>query len=124
MPRPKRSAGRKERKNEIYWSKNPEWSEALAAILVDDQAIRNGLFHDPKERKNPSGHSKDYWHMRLAEAIFGDIIDGWEDEESEELRKDYAASVGNYLGRLKTEYKEKVRRLKETGGMFDSLSSR
>src|SRR5258706_9244268 len=34
-------------------------------ILVGDGAIRNGLFHNPKERKNPSGHSKDYWHMRL-----------------------------------------------------------
>ena len=42
MPRPKRSVGHKERKHKIYWSKNPEWSEALAAILADDQAIRNG----------------------------------------------------------------------------------
>ena len=40
------------------------------AILVETEAIWNGLFHDPKERKNPSGHSKDYWHMRLAEEIF------------------------------------------------------
>ena len=121
MPRPKRTTGRKERKNEISWSKNPEWSEALVAILVDDEAIRNGLFHDPKERKNPSGLSKDYWHMRLAEGIFGDLIEGWGDdlENSEELRKDYAASVGNYLGRLKSEYKEKVRRLKENGGMYN-----
>lgn len=114
MPRPKRPAGRKDRKHEISWFKNPEWTEALVAILVDDEGIRNGLFHDPKERKNPSGFSKDYWHMKLAEGIFGDIIDSW--KEDDDLRKDYAASVGNYLNRLKSEYKEKVRRLKETGG--------
>ena len=60
MPRTKRTTGRKERKNEILWSKNPEWSEALVAILVEDGSIWNGLFHDPKERKNLSGHSKDY----------------------------------------------------------------
>ena len=117
MPRPKRTTGRKDRKHEISWSKNPEWTEALVAILVDNEAIRNGLFHDPKKCKNPSGHSKDYWHMRLAEGIFQEVFEGW--EESDELKKDYAASVGNYLGRLKSEYKEKVRRLKETGAGED-----
>lgn len=54
--------------------------------------------------------------MRLAEGIFEDMIDGWHNEDSGDLRKDYAASVENYLGRLKSEYKERVRRLKETGG--------
>ena len=39
-------------------------------ILVEDEAIWDGLFDDPKERKNLSGHSKDYWHMCLAEEIF------------------------------------------------------
>ena len=68
MPLPKRTTGRKDRKREISWPKNPEWTEALVAILLDDEAIRNGLIHDPKERKNPSGLSKDYWHMRLAYA--------------------------------------------------------
>ena len=49
-----------------------------------------------------------------------ELIEGWGDdlETSEELRKDYAASVGNYLGRLKSEYTEKVRRHTETGGMY------
>ena len=116
MPRPKRTAGRKDKKHEISWSKNPEWTETLVAILVDNQRIRNGLFYDPREQKNTSGHSKEYWHMRLAEGIFKDIIDGWNDEDSEDLRKDYALSVGNYLGRLKSEYKERVRQLQRTGG--------
>ena len=122
MPRAKRPAGRKDKKNEISWSKNPEWTETLVGILIDNERIRNGLFHDSKERKNTSGHSKEYWHMQLAEGIFEDMIDGWHDTnaESEELRKDYAASTGNYLGRLKAEYKERVRRLKETGGSRSS----
>ena len=45
---PQRPARRKDTKQEILWSKNLEWTEALVAILVDDEAIRNGLFHDPK----------------------------------------------------------------------------
>ena len=49
-----RTTGRKERKNEILWSKKPE---ALVAILVEDEAIWNGLFQN-------------YWHMRLAKEIF------------------------------------------------------
>ena len=60
------------------------------AILTDDKRIRNGLFHDGREKSNPSGHSKEYWHMCLAEGIFEDMIDGWND--SEHLRIDYAAS--------------------------------
>lgn len=47
------------------------------------------------------------------------MIDRWHGEDSGDLRKDYAASVGNYLGRLKSEYKERVRRLKEMGGGAD-----
>ena len=60
------------------------------AIITDDERIRNDLFHDVEEKSNPSGHSKEYCHMRLAEGIFEDMIDGWND--SEDLRKDYAAS--------------------------------
>lgn len=119
MPRAKRPTGRKDKKSEISWSKNPEWTETLVAILIDNERIRNGLFHDSKEHKNTSGHSKEYWHMCLAEGIFADMIDGWNDENSLDLRKDYASSVGNYLGRLKIEYKERIRRLHETGGKKD-----
>jgi len=114
MSRPKRSS--KEKKNEISWSKNPEWTEMLVAILTENESIRNGLFHDPREKKNPSGHSKEYWYMRISEGIFKDLIGNWNDENMEDLRKDYASSVGNYLGRLKSEYKERIHRLKETGG--------
>ena len=54
--------------------------------------------------------------MRMAEGIFKDLIGNWNDEIMEDQRKDYASSVGNYLGRLLSEYKERIRRLKETGG--------
>ena len=40
VPCPKRPAGRKDRKQEISWFKNPEWTEALVAILVDDEGTR------------------------------------------------------------------------------------
>ena len=47
--------------------------------------------------------------MRMAEGIFKDLIGYWNDENMEDLRKDYASSVGNYLGRLKGEYRERIR---------------
>ena len=53
-----------------------------------------------------------YTYLQAAD-IFEDII-----EDDEELQRDYAASVGNCLERLKSDYKEKIRQLKETGGKF------
>ena len=120
MPRQKCARGRKEKKHETLWSKNPESTEALVATPVDDEAIRNGLFHDPKGPQNPSGHPKDYWHMRLAEGVFGDLIESCKDDE--DLRKNYITSIGNYLGYLKSVYKAKVGRLKGTGGMFKLIA--
>ena len=61
--------------------------------------------------------------MRLAEGILEDIRDGWHYDDSGDLQKDYAASVGNYLGRLKSEYKEWIYRLNETGGIHNQVSN-
>ena len=50
--------------------------------------------------------------MPLAEGIFADIIDGWDDVVLCQAPlycckpNAYAAGVGNYLGRLKTEKKK------------------
>lgn len=47
--------------------------------------------------------------MRLAEErFFGHVIQDWG-----------ASLVGNYLARLKTEYKDRVRKLKDTGAGED-----
>ena len=43
MPRPQRPNGRKEKKHEISWPKNPQWTERLVALLVDDETICNGV---------------------------------------------------------------------------------
>jgi len=58
--------------------------------------------------------------MRLAEWVFGDLLERWKDDE--DLRKDYAASIGNYLSHLKSEYKAKFRKLKKTRGMLKLIA--
>lgn len=51
MPRTRRPTRRKDRKQEFSGFKNPERTEALVAILDDDEGICDGLLNDPKERK-------------------------------------------------------------------------
>ena len=43
----------------------------------------------------PTGFTKDYWHMQLAEEIFRDVNQDWAAGENEDMHKDYASSVGH-----------------------------
>lgn len=67
---------------------------STGSYSVDDEAICNGLSMNQKNARTPNrkislGYFKDYCHTRLAEGIFQEVIEGW--EESDELKKDYAA---------------------------------
>ena len=58
IPRPKRAIGCKGRKMRYHGQKTPSGQRLWELFLG---AIRNGLFYHPKELKNHSGHSRDYW---------------------------------------------------------------
>jgi hypothetical protein len=77
----------------VPWDRNPEWTEAMIAICMDDETIREGLFHDSKKRKNATGKpKKHYWNL-LVEEIFAEEAD----LNDADTRKHYADSIGNRL---------------------------
>lgn len=65
----------------------------MISLCMDDEAIREGLFHDSRLKKNASGKPKRHFWGLLFDEIFTDLVD----KDDAAVRKHYVESIGNRL---------------------------
>jgi hypothetical protein len=94
------SRGRKSNKEDriptVAWERHPEWTISLITVCIENEEIREGLFHDSrKEKGNVTGKHKTHWIGLLYEKVFGDLLD----INNVDVRRHYCKSIINRLAK-------------------------